>query len=53
MQSVTLFNLVCEKYPKSRVFLDIFDGGHEMDLVSARYWLTSQVIKRSNTAVSG
>ena len=53
MHSVNLFNLICERHPESRVFLDIFDGGHEMDLVSAKYWLTSQLNKRSNTSVSG
>ena len=31
-----------EKYPKSRVFLDIFDGGHEIDMETAFYWLISQ-----------
>jgi dipeptidyl aminopeptidase/acylaminoacyl peptidase len=28
--SVRLFNMINEKYPKSRVFLEVFDGGHEM-----------------------
>ena len=40
--SIRLFNLITEKYPQSRVYLDIFDGGHEIDLHTAVYSILSQ-----------
>ena len=52
-QSVDLYNLACEKYPESRIFLDVFDGTHEMDMESAFFWLTSQLDKKEKTAVTG
>ena len=52
-QSVKLYHLMCEKYPDSRTFLDIFDGGHEIDMDSAFYWFLSQLNKKELTAVTG
>lgn len=40
--SVELYRAVSEKYPRSRVFLDIFDGGHETDEAAAMHWFLSQ-----------
>ncbi len=40
--SIELFQMINEKYPKSRVYLDIFDGIHEVDFKQAMYWLLSQ-----------
>ena len=40
--SLELYNEVMSKYPNSRVFLDIFDGGHEIDMETAFYWIISQ-----------
>ena len=51
--SVELFNAITEKYPASRVYLDIFDGGHETDLHKARCWFLSQYLHTKETAVSG
>ncbi len=51
--SIKLFNMMMEKYPESRVFLDIFDGGHEIDMEQAMYWLISQYKKTEMTAVTG
>lgn len=51
--SFDLYSLMCERYPKSRVFLDIFDGGHEIDLRSAFYWLLSQLGKKESVEVTG
>ncbi|MBQ7625030.1 MAG: prolyl oligopeptidase family serine peptidase [Clostridia bacterium] len=51
--SLELFAAVHEKYPRSRVFLDIFDGGHEIDMKQAEYWLLSQYKETEKTAVTG
>ena len=53
MQSITLFNCICEKYPDSRVFLDIFDGGHEIDMNCAFYWFLSQADHKALTHITG
>ena len=52
-QSVELFNMLMEKHPQSRVYLDIFDGGHETDERQALYWLLSQLEKRKGAVVTG
>ena len=52
-QSVELFNAVISKYPGSRVFLDIFDGGHQTDMHELLYWLTSQYKGNKKEAVTG
>lgn len=41
-QSIELYNMLMNRHPDSRVFLDIFDGGHQIDMESAMYWLLSQ-----------
>ena len=51
--SITLFHAIMEKYPTSRVFLDIFDGGHQLDMKQASYWILSQYHKKEKTAVTG
>jgi dipeptidyl aminopeptidase/acylaminoacyl peptidase len=52
-QSVELFRLITEKDAKSRVFLDLFDGGHEIDMDSAFKWFLSQVEDKNLTKVTG
>lgn len=52
-QSLNLYAALMEKYPRSRVFLDIFDGGHEIDMDAAMYWLVSQYQKKEKTKVTG
>jgi len=52
-QSLNLYNTLMEKYPKSRVFLDIFDGGHEIDMEEAMYWILSQYEKKEKAKVTG
>ena len=52
-QTLKLYARLMEEYPKSRVFLDIFDGGHELDLAAAEYWLMSQYKKQEKIAVTG
>ncbi len=51
--SLTFYNALLEKYPQASVYLDIFDGGHEMDMKIAEYWLLSQYKKTLNTSVTG
>lgn len=41
-QSMSLYDAVFKINPRARVFLDIFDGGHEIDMKVAMYWLLSQ-----------
>lgn len=51
--SLELYQSLMEKYPTSRVFLDIFDGGHEIDMEAAFVWLLSQYHGEEKTAVTG
>ena len=45
--------MVFKKDPRARVFLDIFDGGHEIDMKSAMYWLLSQYNGEKKVAITG
>jgi len=51
--SLTLFHAIQEKYPAASVYLDIFDGGHEIDMETAMYWILSQYQKKENLRVTG
>ena len=51
--SITLFNAIMEKYPTSRVFLDIFDGGHQINMEWAFNWFFSQMTPESLAEVTG
>ncbi|MBQ2957031.1 MAG: alpha/beta fold hydrolase [Clostridia bacterium] len=51
--SIRFFSRMTEEYPSARVFLDVFDGGHEIDMDQAMYWLLSQYDKRALTQVTG
>lgn len=52
-QSITLFNAIMEKYPTASVYLDIFDGKHEIDMQTAAYWIMSQYKPTEKTLVTG
>lgn len=52
-QSLELYYDMMSKYPDSRVFLDIFDGGHEMDMETAFYWFMSQYKDIDKVSVTG
>lgn len=52
-QSIDFFNALNAKYPKASVFLDIFDGGHEMDMIQALYWINSQYNEAVSQEVTG
>ena len=51
--SIKLFAKLMELDPKARVFLDIFDGGHQLDMPQAMTWLLSQYEERELTQVTG
>ncbi len=51
--SMTFYNAITEKYPNASVYLDIFDGGHEIDMQTAEYWIMSQYKKADKTKITG
>lgn len=42
--SINLYNSIISKFPNSRTFFEIFDGGHQMDMEAAMRWINSQHI---------
>ena len=52
-QSIELYQQIFERYPRARVFLDIFDGGHQIDMEAAMYWILSQYNSQNKTDVTG
>ena len=52
-QTLRLYQRIMEKSPRSRVFLDVFDGGHEIDMKEAMYWLLSQYNEKNLNTVTG
>lgn len=53
MQSVELYNAILQKYPDSKTYLDIFDGGHQIDMQQAMYWIISQYKSDEKTQITG
>ncbi len=51
--SIEFFNEMVSKYPNAKVYLDIFDGGHDLDMNAAVYWIMSQYNKTKNIKVTG
>ena len=51
--SLELYAALMEKYPQSRVYLDIFDGGHQMDMDAVMYWILSQYKEEELVQVTG
>ena len=51
--SLNLYDALMEKHPQSRVFLDIFDGGHEIDWEQAMGWILSQYQENEKVKVTG
>lgn len=52
-QSLELYKKILTEDKNSRVFLDIFDGGHEIDMTLASHWIISQYKKKSLEKVTG
>lgn len=42
-----------KRHPKASVYLDVFDGGHEIDMEVAMYWFFSQYEKKEKSKVTG
>ncbi len=51
-QSMELYERIMFQHPDARVFLDVFDGGHEIDMETAMYWIVSQYRDVNKTTVS-
>ena len=51
--SLRLFAKLMELDPRARVFLDIFDGGHQLDMPQAMTWILSQYREQELTQVTG
>ena len=51
--SMTLFSAIMEKYPTATTYLDIFDGGHEIDMQAAMFWIISQYKSTQKNSVTG
>jgi len=52
-QSVDFYLEIMKEDPTARVFLDVFDGTHEMSMKTAMDWLLSQYKKEKLTEVTG
>jgi len=51
--SVDFFNRMLQEHPQAKVYLDIFDGGHEIDMATARHWILSQYNAQEKVEVTG
>ena len=52
-QSIEFYTKLTEKYPTSRVFLDIFDGGHQFVPNLFKTWLNAQYKETETKIVTG
>lgn len=50
--SIDLYKKIITINPDAHVYLDIFDGGHEMDMVLASHWILKQYKNRANVKVT-
>ncbi len=54
--STAIYNMVMNKYPNSRTFLEIFDGGHDALFNRAVIWFKEQskgITEAGNTVITG
>ena len=51
--SLRLYHALLEKYPEASVYLDIFDGGHQIDMKTAVYWILSQYSSTEKIEITG
>lgn len=51
--SIKLYNALIKKHPNASVYLDIFDGMHQIDMQTAEYWIMTQYKKTKITDVTG
>ena len=53
IQSIGFYNLMMQRHPDAKCYLDIFDGGHQFDRKLCENWLLSQYKKPALTEVTG
>ena len=51
--SIDFFNEVYKKYPNAKLYLDVFDGGHQLDMQSASYFILKEYDNKDLTQVTG
>lgn len=52
-QSISLFYEILNIDPASTVYLDVFDGKHELDIEAAEHWILSQYKPLTKTQITG
>jgi len=52
-QTLDFYNTVLDRHPEARIFVDIFDGGHEYVEALADEWITSQMGESNAIEVTG
>ena len=51
--SIDLFRLITENHREARVYLDLFDGYHEIDMEMAMHWILSQYLGTGRKEITG
>ena len=52
-QSLDFFSEMQKRHPKARLYLDIFNGGHQFELGLCRHWILSQYRPPQNSNITG
>lgn len=52
-QSIKFYNLMIDRYPDAKCYIDIFEGGHEFNKTLCLNWLLSQYRPNENSKVTG
>ncbi len=52
-QSIKFYNLMMERYPEAKCYIDVFDGGHQFSETLCENWLLSQYRKKDNCGITG
>ena len=53
MHSVRIYNEILARHPKSQVYLEIFDGGHEMYAEGVEMFIRSQYRSNEDETLTG
>jgi len=51
--SLDLYNAIIEKHPDASVYIDVFDGGHQFDMIAAEHWFSTQYKEEEKIEVTG
>jgi dipeptidyl aminopeptidase/acylaminoacyl peptidase len=52
-QSLTFYDAMMKKHPEARLFLDVFDGAHQVDMPSGMHWIMTQYLGTKKIDVTG